>query len=163
MKKIVIFDLDDTLFDSTRQQLNDSWDNFDFITLFPGVIHLLDVLKSNNIMLALITTGNDKMQNKKILTLKIASYFDTIVVCEQPEEKLTAFEQILKANLSIDTKDIFIVGDRIDREIMYGNMLGCTTIRVCGGGKWDVLVPKNELQYPLFSIQHINDSSSIIL
>ncbi len=161
MKKIVIFDLDDTLFDTTRQ-LNNSYDNLDFITLFPGVIHLFDVLKSNNIMMALVSTGNDEIQHKKIELLNIANYFDTIIVCGQPEEKLTAFEHILKHNESTDPKNIFIIGDRIDREIMYGNMLGCTTIHVYGG-KWGVLVPKNELQVPLFSIQCIKDSSSIIL
>ncbi len=161
MKKIVIFDLDDTLFDTTGQ-LNDSYDNLDYITLFPDVMHLLGVLKSNNIMMALVSTGNDEIQNKKIMLLKIADYFDTIIVCEQPEEKLTAFKRILKHNPSTDPKNIFIIGDRIDREIMYGNMLGCTTIRVYGG-KWGTLVPENGLQVPLFNIQCTKDSSSIIL
>ncbi len=127
--KLAIFDLDDTLFDTTGT-LDATYKNLPYIALFPGMKHLL---KHMHCPKTLVTKGGPDLQNKKIDILGIRTYFDSIVITASDEEKLSAFKDLISKFKISDPTDVLIVGNRIDSEIRYGNMLGCTTVFIKHG------------------------------
>lgn len=165
--KLVIFDLDDTLFDTTGQ-LRDSHNGLDSITPFPGTIPLLTAIKEKEIPMVLVSsfksslgTGDENVQNKKIDLLGIRRFFNSIALGAGGPEKFAAFKNIVEHAGIEDRKQILVVGDRIDSEIMYGNMLGCTTVRLMHG-KRKHLIPETPFQEPAHSIYSIGELLKVI-
>jgi FMN phosphatase YigB (HAD superfamily) len=154
--KLIIFDLDNTLLDTTGQLDIILEGDINSIVPFPKTISVLETIQKAGIPMALVTFGVQERQLKKIEVLNIGHFFDDITICEYPEEKQAAFEKLLEKYSSIDKKDIYIVGDRIDVEIMFGNMLGCTTVQMCFG-KYVDLKPENEFQIPKYKIHTIEE------
>lgn len=147
--KTVIFDLDDTLFDRIGQ-LDETYANINNIRPFPETIN---VLQNQHFKKILLSCGKPETQNKKIDVLKIRSYFAEIHITSTQEEKKTILEQIAKR---IGTKNILVVGDRIDSEIRFGNMLGITTVRLLHG-KYKDLKPKDDFEIPSFTIKKLSE------
>ncbi|MFH1683112.1 MAG: HAD hydrolase-like protein [Candidatus Woesearchaeota archaeon] len=135
---MIIFDLDDTLYNCT-EQLDGDLDNMDEIKLCQGVKEILD---RKDFIKILVTKGDPLIQTKKIDLLGIRNCFDKIVVCENDEEKFDCFKMILA---EFDEKRVWVVGNRVDSEIYYGNKLGLRTILI-KKGKYASLEPKNELE-----------------
>ena len=155
--KLIIFDLDNTLLDTTGQSHLILNGKIESIVPFNDTLSLLEKLAEAKIHRALVTYDTLKeRQFKKIEVLGFISYFEDIYVCERAEEKHDAFKKILKKYPHIKTKDICVVGDRIDLEIMYGNMLGCETVQLCFG-KYSNLKPENEFQISKHKIQSIEE------
>ncbi len=148
--KLAIFDLDDTLFDSTGQLAgSDEIDDIKLISPFTDVFSTLKDLKDKKIKTALVTYGYENVQNEKVKALKVSEYFDDIIICKEPEYPIDG------------TKNIFIIGDRIDREIMFGNMLGMVTIRY-DFGKYKNLKPEIDTQIPHYTINSLMEISKIL-
>ena len=121
---LIIFDLDDTLYDRTGQ-VPDNYTKEDIqkITLFPQVKEFLQAFSGKKI---LVTKETDPgLQNRKIHSLGLRGYFDQIIICHSAEEKKDAFQNIKQ---SFPGEEIVVVGDRLDQEIKYGKELGLKTV-----------------------------------
>lgn len=142
--KVIIFDLDDTLFDSTNQPLEtpNGWP----LELFSGWQPILQVESYNNI---LVTMGEPELQNKKIDALGIRQYFSKIYIVDRNEDKATCFAEVIK---EFPNQDIIVVGNRLDSEIRYGNQLGLKTIFV-KYGKYKDMVAKDKFENPTYTIE----------
>lgn len=158
-RKVVIIDLDDTLFDTTGQ-LDPTYKNIENITLFPGVDDGLKALREK-FVIYLTTTGNQEIQNKKIGVLGVRKYFDEVFVVESKEEKLVNFEFIKNKHSVLEADDIIVVGDRLDSEILFGNMLGFKTIRVKQGRRKENR-PESEKDVPTFEFDTITNSLNFL-
>lgn len=128
---LVIFDLDDTLFDTTGQ-LDSTYSRLESITPFPAVGALLEHLRSRSIRATIVTTGDELIQQRKIDILGLRERVDAVHVCATPEGKAGLFEQCLR-DFGAEPGQTWVVGDRIDREIAAGNRMGCVTVRVMQG------------------------------
>lgn len=158
--KLIIFDLDDTIFDTTGQ-LNGSYEKLESIKIFPEMLKMLKNLKDRGIILGLVSTGNKNIQKRKIEILRIESFFKDLLFCKKPENKINLFKKIIRKHSIKNTKHVFIIGDRIDREIMFGNMLDCITVRILHG-KYKNLKPKDNYQIPTFTIKSIKELNKIL-
>lgn len=153
---LYIFDLDDTLYD-TSKRLDDVTPNFCDMKLYGDAKNFLETSKDEKI---LVTYGKRDIQERKIDTLNIRGYFSEIIISETSEDKLNCFNNILKKRRTIGAKDIFVVGDRIDSEIKYGNMLGMTTIYL-KRGKYMKLKPSDENEIPKYTIKSLEELSAL--
>ena len=91
----------------------ESNNNIDQIKLFPGTIKLLDVLKNNNVYIALLT-GKDLFRTIKILEkLKIYEYFNIIVTSDQIWNPKPHSEGLIKIlyEMNISAENTVFVGD----------------------------------------------------
>ena len=149
--KIVIFDLDDTLFDTTGQ-LKGSCEHIANIRPFKDTHTILGL---PGIPKFLVTAGNFEVQNTKISILGIRKYFESIEICSVSTMKLNVFGRF-HHQFPPSAYDIIVVGDRIDREIEYGNTLGFTTIRLLHG-KYSSLFPVQASQIPTHSISSLTE------
>lgn len=134
-KLLIIFDLDDTLFprladNYTENDLND-------IKPYPGVGKLL---VRNDFKKILVSKGEPESQYKKLAALRIKRFFDEIIICSTAEEKRDIFRRI---SLRFSNEAIWVVGDRIDSEIRYGNELGFKTV-LLKRGKYKDLKAKDD-------------------
>lgn len=152
MSKIFIFDLDDTLYD-TSTRLDSVTPNFPAMKLYPDA---KVILENQTIKKILVTHGEKETQDKKIDVLKIRGYFGEIYICENRFDKLDCFKKILEKHKIDNPKDVFVVGDRIDSEIKYGNMLGMTTVYL-NRGKYMDLKPKDKNEVSEIKIQSLEE------
>ena len=160
---LIIFDLDDTLYNKD-EQLGDfpSKEDFTKISVYPGVNNFLNSFKATKIM---VSKGKVHLQNFKMKILGIDKLFDEIIICQQDKDKEKCFLDVLtkygqNSENNEDKKNIFVVGDRIDSEIYYGNKLGLVTIRL-KKGKYKSLKPKRDLEKANYEINEFKELNHI--
>ena len=153
---IVIFDLDDTLFDTTGQ-LDETYNNLGTIVPFPDTLDVLEKIHATKI---LVSRGDKKTQQEKIKLLGIKRYFSEVFLCSLPEEKKEFFSAILK-KYNTAANDVWVVGDRIDVEIRYGNMLGMHTVHFHHGKHKD-LKPQDSFDKPMHTIKKLSELCRLI-
>ncbi len=153
--KVLIFDLDDTLFDSTGQDPNDKDLS---IQPFPGVPEFLSACPHKKI---LVTRGVLSLQNRKIKKLGIKDYFDEIYICENDEGKWEIFQNILEKHSSQKPHDFIVIGNRIDCEIRYGRMLDVRTVHL-KHGKYKDLTPKDTYEVAQYVIDEFFQFPNIL-
>ena len=74
----------------------------------------------------LLTRGDQEYQNKKIDKLKIRDFFSSIYICDTDEGKHACLQEIYN---TYDPKLSYVIGNRIDCEVRYGNMCGAQTVQ----------------------------------
>lgn len=155
--KLVIFDLDDTLYDRFGQ-LDETYRNLPNIKLFPDTLQVLQALRAPKV---LISKGDPIIQQKKVDVLGIRPYFKEIRICATPEEKQALFRELMQKYRITEPKDIAVIGDRIDSELRAGKMLGFLTIRLLHG-KYKGLKPKDAFEVPDYTIKKLGEVLDII-
>lgn len=126
---------------------------------FAGVIPLLAFLK-NHAMLFLVTSGEEKTQQKKIDKLKIKKFFNKIYFVNHLEgqRKLGAFQKIQQFT-HFSSQAILCVGDRIDREITDAQKLGFHT---CLIHRYGVVTHSLPHIQPEYVVTHVNEIRRIL-
>jgi len=153
---LVIFDLDDTLYDRTGQIPDDYTDeHLEKIESFSGVKELLEIDSFSKV---LVTKGDPELQLKKLELLGIKNKFDEIKITSTDEEKRKAFEGVINRCPHPLT---WVIGNRIDSEIRYGNELGLKTIYL-KHGKYKNLKAKDRFEIPDYEIEYFIESLKII-
>ena len=149
----LIFDLDDTLYFKTEQLGDDyCFEDIDNISIPSEDMDYLKELSGKNNMY-IVTKGDEKFQRRKIEVLGLEDIFakENIHIVPLKEDKKELFKEITKDTPGIKT---YIIGDRIDSEIQYGNELGLETIRMMKG-KYSDMIPKILEQEPNYEIYEI--------
>lgn len=154
--KVIIFDLDDTLYDTSNRLPGLNSPNFADMKLLSGVRETLEQIEVKKILL---THGVKEIQERKIDTLGIRNLFDEIIIVPSNADKIPVFEQIAKEYS--DPKTVMVVGDRRDAEIRYGNMRGFVTVLV-PGFKYKNLVPQDDFDVPKHSVGSFNELLEIL-
>jgi len=143
---LLIFDLDDTLF----RRLSDDYSEEDLkqIVLFP---YAREILGLKDVKKVLVSKGDAFLQFQKIRRLGIEELFDTILITQTDEGKKSSFQQALA---QFPHREAWVIGDRIDSEIKFGNELGLKTVLFRHeAGKYRGLVPKSGLEKPTYIVE----------
>ena len=149
----LIFDLDDTLYEKTEQLGDDySLEDVDKITIPQEEFDYLKELSEKNNMY-IVSMGDEVLQRRKIEVLGLEDIFikENIHIVSKQEDKKEKFEEIINETKGIKT---YVIGDRIDSEIHYGNELGLDTIRILRG-KYSNMIPEygdQEANYEIFDL-----------
>ena len=108
--KAVIFDFNRTLYDPETG------------AFVPGAIKCVEALKKDGALLFLIGKGTNE-RAELISELGLHRYFDEIIIKE--EKELADFEYLKK---KYPEADFYAIGDRVKKEIRFGNACGFKTI-----------------------------------
>ncbi|MBI2668974.1 HAD family hydrolase [Candidatus Woesearchaeota archaeon] len=154
--KILIFDLDDTLF----PRLPDGFTEEELrkIRPLPGVVNFLSKNKINKNINVLVTKGEKELQLQKINQLNLTSFFHLIKICSHNQEKKENFQKVME---KYPHHEYWVIGDRIDSEIRFGKELGLKTIHL-QRGKYKDLKPKDNFEMPDYQITSFDKISGII-
>ena len=93
---------------------------------FPNLIQMLEELKSNNLVLAIITNGYGQFQIDNIKALNIEKYFDTILVSEWEGIKKPNPQIFLRAleKLNILPNESIFIGDDPENDVKAAQYVG---------------------------------------
>ena len=154
MIKAIIFDLDDTLCDTSSYILGRE------LNLFPDAVKALDSLKEH--ILILLTYGVTEMQENKIGKLGIGKYFNDIVFDDVEDNcgKEQKMREIME-KYGFRPEEVICVGDKIFSEIEAANKLGIMSVQ-CIRGRWKDAEPDNKYQKPDYRIHRLNEINEIL-
>ncbi len=155
--KVIIFDLDDTILDTTGTIVAPDY-SLTNIKLVSGANEVLSLPDVKNI---LVSFGEEERQKEKIRILGIASYFSEIYVTRNNDDKFEVFKS-LSERFSEFAPGMFVVGNRVDAEIRFGNLCGMTTV-LLRHGKHQVIVPKEKAEHPTYTINSLFELPKIVL
>ena len=130
------------------------------IELFPDVTDTLQKLKSQGYKLFLVTSGDNRIQTKKIEVLGLHSgYFDEIMITDRElgHTKRSCFKQIMQ-KYTLKPEEIVCVGDKCDDELLTGKTLGMVTVMFEHGRHYNAYLKEAHKQVkPDYSIKHIRE------
>ena len=151
---LIVFDLDDTLYDSTGYGSKEESGVLD-ISLFDGASNLLEDVRFEKI---LVTRGKPSLQNAKIDALNIRSYFKKIFIPPTDDEKEKYFSEIFSVH---NPRSTIVIGNRIDCELRYGKIMGAKTV-LFKHGKYKRLQPKDSFEIPDHMIDSFSEFQKIL-
>lgn len=93
---------------------------------FPNLIKMLEELKSNNLLLGMITNGYGQFQMDNMMALGIEKYFDVILISEwegikKPDPRI--FIKALK-KLNVSANESIFIGDHPDNDVIGAKKVG---------------------------------------
>ena len=116
---------------SQQELLNHYITNFHtYCVPFPNLISMLEQLKKLSLSLGIISNGKGQFQMNNIISLKINTYFDTILISEWEEMKKPdprIFEKALR-QLSVKAEEAVYIGDHPVNDIIAAQTVGLKTI-----------------------------------
>ncbi len=142
--KAAIFDYNRTLFDPEQG------------SLFPCVIDVLELIKKR-IKLAVMAKGGTA-RLKQIEEFGLPRYFDVMIINQKKD--LNGFKTCFE-ELGVMPEETYVIGDRILKEIKFGNELGAVTIWF-RNGKFKDELPKNKKEAPNYTITNFKDLLKVI-
>ncbi len=129
--------------------------NPDADELMPGVRELLDALRDQRAILFLVSAAAPSRQ-ALIARLGLAPYFTDIIITM--DKSVSTFRQIHDSH---QADPWIVIGDRIRREITYGNAIGATTIWV-RQGKFAEELPIASAEEPNYTVSSLAEVGPII-
>lgn len=145
MKKIIIFDFNRTIYDPDND------------CLIPGVRFVLRILLRREFTLCLISRAG-KSRKDLVKKLGISKYFSRVIIAKEKNKK--DFERMV-APMAIDKSSSFVVGDRVRKEIRFGNLLGLQTIWL-RSGKFTNEKPRTKNEQPTYTIRTLKEILEIV-
>jgi putative hydrolase of the HAD superfamily len=93
---------------------------------FPNLLSMLEELRSNNLILGMITNGHGDFQKWSIHSLGIGSYFDKILISElegikKPDPQI--FKRALE-QLNVSSNESIFVGDHPENDVKAARNIG---------------------------------------
>lgn len=155
---VIIWDLDSTIFDTHLQLIHadGTFDHVDDIQLYPDALTALTIKGVAHVMVSYAKHSVD-IQNKKIDILGIRDFFDEIHIVSTDGTKIETMRDIKQCFKG----PFYVVGDKINDEIRYGNQLGMTTI-LCPRGEHMKLAPQDDYEKPDYVIQDLTELKNIV-
>jgi len=151
---VAIWDLDDTLY-HRHVQVGDDYSGTHDIVLFPDALPALT--KPDQIDILVTKESREGVQGVKLDALGIRERFEEIHTVRRDEDKREVFASI-RERFALP---IYVIGDRVDSEILYGNELGMMTI-LCPRGKYLFRKPGSEVERPDYTIRDLTELGDVV-
>lgn len=102
------------------------------VSLFPDSLPCLNFLKSQEVKIGVIIDGTVKRENAIIDKLDLRAFFNVIIISEQIGRNKFSLLPLQKAleKLKLPTSEVIVVGDRVDKDILPANKLGCISVKL---------------------------------
>lgn len=129
--------------------------------LYPDTIYTLEKTIEKGFINILISEGGEERIKQVLNYYNLWDFFNNAYMFRKNPESYKKIVSDLINLYSIKNNEIIVVGDLLDRDIYYGNMVNATTIHKPGGYKPNQK-PKNKFEFPDYTIKNISDLLSII-
>ncbi|MFA4818660.1 MAG: HAD family hydrolase [Patescibacteria group bacterium] len=133
--------------------------------LFADAKIALDRLQKKHLKIGVIIDGTVKREQAIIKKLKLAKYFQVIIISEAVgKNKFTS--QPLHAGikkLKLPAKQIIVIGDRLDKDIRWANQLGAISVLLQRQrGRYNQFPARSHLEIPQYTIKNLTELKKII-
>ncbi len=133
--------------------------------LYPEVRPVLNQLRRKKIKIAVVIDGTEYRECLILRQLKLTKYFSSMVISEQVEKNKFTSLPLKRAirKLQVKPKQIFVVGDRIDKDIVHANRLGCVSVKLeRQSGRYTKNKGTKKIEQPNFTISSLRQLMDII-
>ncbi len=134
-------------------------------SLYPDAKFLLNFLKKNKIKTGLVIDGTIKRETKIMQKTGLNKLITAITISEAiGKNKFTPepLKDVLK-KLNATPKSTLVIGDRIDKDIVHANQLGCLSVKLeRKKGRYTHQTALSNLEKPDYTIQTLKQLIKII-
>lgn len=134
------------------------------LKLYKDAIPTLKSLASNY-KVGLVIDGTPEVEYMVINRLKIAKFFDMVVISEEVGHGKITGIPLKKCieGLGVKPQQTMVIGDRIDKDIIPANRTGAIPVRLIRKtGRYSSTEPKNRLERAKFTIHDLNGLNKIL-
>jgi len=165
------FDLEPKKFNQILQQATAAYKSTKISNLapYPGVIDMLNSLKSSSFLLGILTDANFIQAKNRLEHCKLDKYFDSIVSFDDTSLFKPAKEPFLKIlkKLNLKAEEVAMVGDNLSRDIKGAKNLKIITF-FAKWGFWsdygnDGTEPDFVLEHPMDLVKILNKINNFSL
>lgn len=136
------------------------------VSLYPDAESLLKELKQRKLKTAVVIDGTSYRERKIIRRLGLAKYLNVVVISEEVGfNKFTSkpLEAALR-KLKTTPANALVVGDRLDKDIIHANKLGCVSVRlVRNQGRYAALVSVKKKEKPDHTIRNFSELRKFVV
>lgn len=102
------------------------------VTLYPDAREVLNLLKEKNIKTGVVIDGTTQRERMILKLTGLEKLLDTVTISEEVGQNKFSDKPLQDAleKIAVDPKNILVVGDRLDKDIIHANKAGCTSIRL---------------------------------
>ena len=131
-----------------------------YITIYQDAAQVLEMLSKDNILG--IIANQSKQVHDRLSKYGILQYFKFVIVscdvgCSKPDPKIF---QMALSEIDKGIKDIWMIGDRIDNDVLPANKMGWKTVRVLQGSH-RLQAPAGEKEKADYTVSHLSEVLSI--
>lgn len=134
-----------------------------YLVPFPDTVPTLLRLRDSDYKLGVITDGIAVKQWEKLIRLGLQHFFHTVIISGEirREKPDIGMFRLAAREVGCLPKEVVMVGDRLDRDILGANKAGMTTIQVVKG-KYGSQTPKSEEHNPDYVISGLKEILRIL-
>ncbi len=135
------------------------------VSLFSDSITILNFFKSSGIKMGVIIDGTAKRERAIIAKLDLAKYLAVVVISEEVGKNKFSLLPLQTAldKLGLPHNEVVVVGDRIDKDILPANKLGCYSVRLIrGSGRYAEQVSDNAEERPRQTISSLAELAELV-
>jgi len=130
-------------------------------TLYSDTIYTLKMTKEKGFINILMSEGGEERIKQVLDHHALWDYFNNAYMFRKnPTSYKEIVSDLVKLH-SVKNTEIIVVGDLLDRDIYFGNIVNATTIHKPGGYKPNQK-PQNNDEFPDYTIKKLSDILSII-
>lgn len=141
MTKLIILDWNRTLFDPDTR------------LLYSEVSDFVEKLRGNILVLVSVAEGSNPREFLK--NARLEQYFSEVIISV---DKVKLFSRLLE---KYQCQKNWVIGDRLDSEILAGNILGFSTIWI-RHGKYANFIPMSRAERPNYEVDNLLDCLPIL-
>ncbi len=131
--------------------------------LFSEVVSMLKFLKSQDIKLGVVIDGTSKRERAVLAKLGVIDFFNVIIISEEVGRNKLSIVPLQSAieQMQLPPSEIIVVGDRIDKDILPANKLGCISVLLQRGAGQKLENIQREAM-PMHAISKINELANFL-
>jgi len=107
------------------------------IELYTGVVDVLDRVREKGLKIALVTDAEKFNAMDRLEKVGLLDYFETVVTFDDTGKKKPDLEPFLYCldEMGLEPKEVVLVGDSLDRDVVPGKEIGMLTVHAKYGDK----------------------------
>ncbi len=135
------------------------------VSLYPDARVCIQYLKKHNIKLAVVIDGTRRRERAILKRLKLDRAFDAIIISEEVGSNKFSSLPLQRAikRLGIPTRETLVVGDRIDKDIVHANRLGCISVKLeRHAGRYTSARARKAIEQPQYVIHGLRELAGLV-
>ena len=135
------------------------------VKLFPDARYVLNFLKEKGVRMGVVIDGPSRRERKIIKKLGLIKYFSAVAISEEIGQNKFSDLPLKAALKAVGSRpqETIVVGDRIDKDIIHANKLGCVSVKLeRHGGRYTNRHHQKPIEKPKYAIANLKELTALL-
>ncbi len=126
--------------------------------LYPDARFMLNLIRRmGGIKMGIVIDGTSERERAIIRELLIEDFFDIIIISDEVGKNKLSSVPLQKAiaGLTLSPSEIVVVGDRMDKDIIPANKLGCVSVLLVRTGRFDESIKSEKPTHTITALDNL--------